>query len=208
MEKFLNSITIVTIAMLSIMIAFTIKEASLFYDIFEIPNPDLKLIASALFAGATSLTMLAVSVNSKLFRNQEKESKFSFPEAFAVCSLILMLIAFKVFEPEIRHWTWYFKRVFLASFLALLEYVFSKMFVRKCEQQNSSINRTLELDTLTSKFNKVQSELSRTKNELSRTKEELQKVQFPCQHCGDVLNSPSNRKRHEAKCKMNPKNQK
>ncbi len=207
MEKFLNSITIVTIAMIAIMIAFTIKNASLFYLIFEIENPYLRLVASGLFAFAASLTMLAVSVNADLFQKKEESNlDFSFPEAFAIGSLILILIVLKVFEPVVHHWTWYFKRFFLACFLALLEYVFSKMFVRKYEQESENINIEITLREYKVKFQKVQNELLETKEELSRTKEELKKVQFPCKHCGKKLTSLGNRKKHEAKCEMNPKN--
>ncbi len=189
--------------MISIMIAFTIKAAALFYTLFEIPQPELRLTASVLFAIAASLTMLAASVNSKLFIDTEGNHKFSFPEAFGICSLVLMLIVFKVFEPEVHHWTWYFKRIFLAFFLALLEYVFSKMFVKKYEEHNKTVNRTIELD-------KVQKELNKVRKELLGTQKELQKVQteFPCKHCGTILKSTSSKKKHEASCKENPRNQK
>ena len=204
-ENFLNSIYAVTIPMLLLVIAFSIKLSALFYTVFEIPVPELRLAASILLGITVSLTLLSVSVNAKLFETN------AFPIVFAVCSGVMLLFVFKVIHEDLLSWSEYAKRSFLSALLATVEYVFSKMFVEKYKEHDENANRTVELKQLKEEFDKVQSELLRITSELTRTKEELKKVhtEFPCKHnCGAVLSSIGNKKKHEASCPKNPRNKK
>ncbi|WP_281990537.1 hypothetical protein [Aquimarina aggregata] len=204
-ENFLNSIYAVTIPMLLLIVSFSIKLSALFYTAFQIPVPEFKLVASILLGITGSLCLLIISVNAKLFETN------AFPIVFAVFSGVILLFAFKVIHEDVLSWPEYAKRSFLSVFLATIEYMFSKMFVRKYEEHNQNVNRKVELAALKEKFAKVQKELTRTANELTRTKEELKKVhtEFPCKHnCGAVLSSIGNKKKHEASCPKNPRNKK
>lgn len=204
-ESFLTSLLAVTIPMLLLIVAITIKVAALFYRSFEIPNNNIRLCASIFLAISVSLTLLTVSVNSQLIKGNKW---LGFPEIFALCSVMIMLFVFKVFESDNEHWSWYFQRVFLSLFLGSIEYVYSKLFVKKYEAENKLVNERRELLELRKKFKDTKRELYDTTEELNRTKQELEstKMHFPCRHCGEVLTSHSTWKKHEAKCDKNPKN--
>lgn len=205
LEDFITSLRAVTIPMLLLIMAMTIKVTALFYRDFEIPNTQFKLFASILLALCVALTLLTTSVNSYLLNGK---NKFGFPELFAISSVIVMLLVFKVFEDNGKHWAWYFERIFLSTFLGSIEYMYSKLFVKKYNERRLNIDNTLRLEEVQANYEKVQNELQVTKKELNSVRHELFKVQneFPCRHCGKVLKSISSRKKHEASCKSNPRN--
>ncbi len=182
-ENFLNSIYAVTIPMLLFILAVCIKLSALFYSVFEIPVPVLKLSASILLAIAVALTLLTVSVNAKLFRNDR------FPMIFAVCSGIMMLFVFKVISQDLLHWSEYVKRIFISVFLATVEYVYSKLFVRKYQEEKSKERQPLEQVRL----QEAKENLSQANNRLSLAEEELSiyKKALTCKKCQRIHTSVS-----------------
>lgn len=167
LEKFINSLRAVTIPMLLIILAFTIKIAALLYSVFEIPNQSFKISASVLLAIALSLTLMTVSVNSYLFKKQY------FPVTFAVCSGVMMLFVFKVIEEDSHHWTWYSKRIFLSIFLAFVEYTYSKLFVKKYQEQRDTIKLEEDHKSLLVDYSGLQSQIKSFKESMSSQQESI-----------------------------------
>jgi len=122
-EKIIVSIGAITLPMLLFILAFSLKLTYMFYSVFQIQWEWVRLIASGVLALTVSLTMLTVSVNSELIGK-----KFDYPLFFAICSGIMWLIAFKVLDSETMSTMEYVKRSFLSLFLAVCEYVYSKLY--------------------------------------------------------------------------------
>lgn len=209
-EDFLNSLRAVTVPMLLLIVSFSIKLSALFYDSFEIQVEAFKIAASILMAIAASLTLLTVSVNSQLFNTNK------FPLIFAICTGIIMLFVFKVIGEQNYHWSEYVKRIFLSIFLAITEYVYSKLFIRKYNENKDTIQLQEEHKELQLDYHRTLTELGSTKDELQENSQELNKTkveldkflkEFSCKHCGHIEMSKSNLKKHAADCIKNPRNQ-
>ncbi|WP_271730127.1 hypothetical protein [Aquimarina algiphila] len=185
-ENFLNSIYAVTIPMLLLILAFSIKLSALFYTVFEIPVLELKLAASILLAVAVSLTLLSVSVNAKLFETDV------FPIVFAICSGVMLLFVFKVISVDVLHWSEYVKRGFLSAFLATVEYVYSKLFVKKYQEHKFNESHPLADERL----NKARESLKKSVLDLNQTKQDLEryKAELKCPKCQKQHDTFSRRK--------------
>ncbi len=205
-EDFLNSIYAVTLPMLLLILAFAIKLSALFYTVFEIPVPELKLSASILLAIAVSLTLLTVSVNSGLFETNV------FPILFAICSGVMMLFVFRVISEDALHWSEYVKRSFLSVFLATIEYVYSKLFVMKYKEKlrNDGINT----EELTTSLHQTELRLEEVITRLHQSESKLEEAEereayainhFYCRHCQEEFDTPNACKTHEGRCEKNLK---
>ncbi|KZS41884.1 hypothetical protein AWE51_00110 [Aquimarina aggregata] len=203
-EDFLNSIYAVTIPMLLLIISFSIKLSALFYTTFKIPVPELKLAASILLGITVSLTLLAVSVNAKLFETN------AFPIVFAVCSGVMLLFVFEVINEDFLPWSEYVKRIFLSVLLATVEYVFSKMFVKKYQETEKAKERKLEKENLELEIAEHKEELSELKrkvNEIKQAKSELEEEiakenQVCCDECSRVFKNQNAFNAHKCKPKL------
>lgn len=204
-EDFLNSIYAVTIPMLLLVIAFSIKLSALFYTAFKIPVHQLKLAAAILLGITVSLALLAVTVNAKLFETN------AFPIVFAVCSGVMLLFVFEVINEDFLSWSEYAKRVFLSLFLATVEYVFSKMFVKKYQETKEAEERKLEKEKLEVEITEHKEELNeleRKVNEIKQAKSELEEEiakenQVYCDECTRVFKNQNAYNAHKCKPKLN-----
>lgn len=208
-EDFLHSIYAVTSPMLFLVLAFVFKLTYLFHTVFEIPITVLNLLASILLAVPAAWTLLNVSINSYLFKSNV------FPILFAICSGIMLLLIFKVIGKDVLHWSEYVKRVFLSIFIATIEYVYSKLFIKKYKEHKLKYSidpkqLTANLQETTDKLQETITRLQQTEDRLQKANEEIRhaKAHYYCRHCGEEFETPNACKAHESKCEHNTKNQK
>jgi len=216
--KFLTSLKAVLIPMLMLQGALIIDAGILVYRAFPAMPEAFKLVASALLGFALAFPLLLSSVNSYIL----KEVKIlwwsiSFPMIFAGFTVFMSLLFFGAFDPQ-PTWTNsnYILVYFLSVFFGLIEYLYADLFVKKNKQRI----RDIGLEEGFAELQKAHSDLKLNHHALKESHSELQKAHsdlnkshaklmelLTCQHCRDTFDKVHQKKRHEAKCMDNPKNQ-
>ncbi|MEM7551112.1 MAG: hypothetical protein AAF363_15620 [Bacteroidota bacterium] len=186
--NFATKLGVIVLPMVMVQLAIWLESSVLFFVSFPDSMPyGMKLFAAGFMGLSVALTLLAVSVNSDFF----KGAWLSFPKLFAACTFVMAVFFFQVFEPG-QNWNDRSVKLFLSLLIALIEYVFATLFVKKWGEMKSN-----------------HSELESIRNELKVTQSELKSIQHDvtCKHCGTI--HPTRRMvYHENTCKSNPKNQK
>lgn len=223
LPKFLNSLQAIMIPMLILITGFWIDASVLFYRAFDTALPEPLRYPAATFLGlAVALPLLLTAINNPILPGiQIGTKKIGFPELFGIFTVLMVLMFFDVFSPELdRPTSWHYLVYFLALFLGLIDYLYAYLYVNKyklslTDWRGAWFSLARRFIEQKRKLKDAQMMLIESDTSLEKAVKMLNEYreQFICKHCEGKEQSPKEKKiigsfrNHVNRCPLNPKNQ-